>query len=417
MNKIHFIFALLFTVGTAASAQVEPAATGPRNPLPSGDLSYSARYSQSAEFGSDIGNYQISTLSGDVDYANGNERHPFSLSYGGGYTWNISGPGYAKGLFQHLFVSQGFVWRKWNAMITEDVTYTPEAPTTGFSGVAGSGEPIGVTNPSPPSSASILTVDTHVLNNVVMGTVTHQLDYARSLELGGSFGLLRFPDGNGINDNSDMAHAELSQRLNARNTLTGTYMFSAFTYPDYDFSLMVNTGMFGLTRVWTRKITTNVSAGPQWTESLNSTTPPPQVGVSVNASATYSYHFQTASVSYVRGINSGGGYLLGAESDSLSGSFSQDFGRNFTVGLTGSYRRTSGLGTDTQGQSENESIGSEIGAIQATRHLGRYLTFFAGYTALQQSSTSTVSGSVLNGLEQIVNFGVGYSPREMHLKH
>jgi hypothetical protein len=332
MKTTHLTFALLLAIATAAYGQVEPAATGPRNPLPTGDLSYSARYSQTAEFGSDLGNYQTATFSGNVDYTNGKQRHPFSLDYGGGYTLGISGPAYAQGLFQHLLVSQGFAWRKWDVMASDDVSVRPEAPTTGFSGEAGTGEPIGVTNPSPPSSESVLTVDTQVVNNVVLATAAHQLDYARSLELGGSFSVLRYPDGNGIDDNSDSAHAALSQRLNARNTLTGTYLFSAFTYPDYDFSLMVNTGMFGLTRVWTRKVTTTVSAGPQWTQSLDSNTPPPRTGVSVNASAIYSYHFETASISYLRGINSGGGYLLGAASDSIAGSFSQDSERTSLSG-------------------------------------------------------------------------------------
>jgi hypothetical protein len=415
MKSTYSILAILFTVGAAAYAQVEPAATGPRNPLPSGNLSYSAHYSQTAEFGSYLGNYQTANLSANVNYTNGKERHPFSLGYGGGYTWGISGPAYAQGFFQNLLVSQGFAWRKWDVMASDNISYRPQAPTTGFSGVAGTGEPIG--NPSPPSSQSILTVNTHVVNNTTTGEVDHQLDFARSLNSGGSYDLLRYPDGNGINTDSAMAHAGLSQRLNARNTLTATYMFSVFQYPDYDFSLMTNTGLFGIKRVWTRKITTTASAGPQWTESLDSTTPPSMLGVSINANATYSYHFQTASVTYSRGVNSGGGYLIGAESDSVSGAFSQDFGKNFTLGVSGSYRQSSGLQDGIPGQAANENITSEYGGVQATRRLGRYLTFFAGYTATQQSTTTALPGNVLNGLQQMVNFGIGYSPREMHLRH
>ena len=137
----------------------------------------------------------------------------------------------------------------------------------------------------------------------------------------------------------------------------------------------------------------------------------------MNASATYHYRFQSASLNYTRGVNSGGGYLLGAESDAVTGDFSQDFGKNLTIGLSGAYRRTSGIENTILGQSGPEIIDSEYGGVQATRRLGRYLTFFAGYTAVQQSSPSGLPTNVLHGLEQVVNFGVGYSPREMHLRH
>ena len=417
MKTTHLTFALLLTVATAASAQVEPAATGPRNPLPSGNLSYSAHYSQTAEFGTSQGNYQTSNLSADVDYTNGKERHPLRLEYGGGYTWTISGPAYQTGVFQHLFLSQGFVWHKWNVTASDDVSYRPQAPLTGFSGIPGTGEPIGVTNPSPPSSQSILTVDTHVVDNSATGEAEHQIGYATTLRAGGSYQLLRYPDGNGLNYDTQSADAGLDRRLNARNTLTASYVFSLFKYPDYDFSLMTNSGMFGFKRDWTRKISTEVSVGPQWTESPDSATPPLETGVAVNASATYHYRFQSASLNYTRGVNSGGGYLLGAESDAVTGDFSQDFGKNLTIGLSGAYRRTSGIENTILGQSGPEIIDSEYGGVQATRRLGRYLTFFAGYTAVQQSSPSGLPTNVLHGLEQVVNFGVGYSPREMHLRH
>src|ERR1035438_5965488 len=94
-------------------AQVVPEATG-RSGLPvSGSMHYTVRYGQSAEFGGGLGNWQTANVSGDLDYANGKTRRPFSMTYGGGYTWTISGPTYTTGLFQHLLLSQGFVYRKW----------------------------------------------------------------------------------------------------------------------------------------------------------------------------------------------------------------------------------------------------------------------------------------------------------------
>lgn len=416
MKTTHIIFAILLTAGTAAFAQVEPAALGPKNPLPSGDLSYAARYSESAEFGQALGDYQSATLNADLNYSNGKEHHPLVLAYGGGYNWDISGPGYSTGLFQHLFVSQEYVWHKWNVTGSDDVSYRSQAPVIGFSGEPGTGEPIGVTNPAPPSSESVLTLNTHVVDNVVNGMGSHQIGYATRLTAGGGYEILRFPDGGGYNYQTDSANAGLDQRLNARNTLTGQYQFSLFTYPAFSYKLMTNSGLFGFRREWSRKISTDVSAGPQWTESPDSPTPPLQIGLAVNATATYKYHTQSASVSFVRGVNSGGGYLTGAESNAVTGNFSKDFGKNLSLGFTGSYRNTSGLDNSLPGQAANETITSEFGGVQATRRVGRYLSFFAGYTAVEQSTTTALSGNVLNGLQQFVNFGIGYSPRETHIK-
>jgi len=405
------LLAFLFTVGAAAHAQVEPAATGPGGPPVSGNLKYSFRYSQTAEFGSSLGDWQTSNVSASVDYANSKERLPFSLDYGGGYTWTITGPSYATGLFQHLFLSQGVVWRKWNLTASDDVSYRPQAPTTGFSGIAGIGEPIGGSGPSPPSSQSILTLNTHVVNNVVNGELEHNLNYATTLSAGGSSELLRYPDNNGLAMNSQMANAGLTQRLNARNSLTGKYMFSQFSYPDYGFSFMTNSALFGFTRNWTRKVTTDVSVGPQWTGSSESTVVPSATNVAVNAAVDYHFQFVSAGLAYNRGVNGGSGYLLGAESDAVSANFSREFGRNMNIGLMGSYRRTTGL-------VNNGVINGKFGGVQATRRLGRYLTLFANYTAMDQSSSAALPVNALSELLQVIGFGIGYSPRETHLiKH
>jgi hypothetical protein len=425
MKTTHKILAFLFTVGTAAHAQVEPAATGPGVPLPSGNLNYSFHYSQSAQFGSSLGDWQTANASADVTYANSKERLPFSLTYGGGYTFTIAGPSYGTGLFQHLFLSQGIQWRKWNATVSDSVSYLPQAPTTGFSGIPGTGEPIGGPNPSPPSGQTILTLKTSVVDNAVNGQIEHNLNFATSVNAGGSSSLLRYPDGNGLNTNSLAASAGVTQRLNARNSLTARYTFSEFSYPDYSsYSLMTNSGQFGFKREWSRKITTNLSVGPQWTGSLDSTVPPTQTTVGGNASVIYQYHFVSAGLTYSRGVIGGSGFLLGAESDDVSANYSQDFGKNLTIGLSASYMRTSGLQNSPAGQPNsaaglqaNQVIDGEFGGVQVTRRLGRYLTLFAGYTATDQSSNSALPSNVLGQMLQGISFGIGYSPRETRLRH
>jgi hypothetical protein len=400
---------LFFILCAAAHAQVEPEATGPRKLSVPGNLHYALRYSQTAEFGATLDDWQTSSASGSLDYANDKAHLPFHLNYGGGYTWTIAGPAYSTGLFQRLLLSQAYVQRKWNLLVSDDVSYRPQAPTTGFSGIPGIGEPIGGSSPTPPSSELILTLNTHVVNNVVNGEYERSLSYGTTLSIGGGSELLRYPDGNGLNTNSQMANAGFIGRLNARNSLSCNYRFSQFSYPLYGFSFTTNAGLFGFKRSWNRKIATYVSAGPQWTGSSDATAIPSTTTVAADATINYRFRFVSTGLHYSRGVNGGGGYLPGGESDTVSANFSREFGKKLNVGIEGSYRRTAGL-------INNGVTNSKYGGVQASRRIGRYLSAYANYTAMDQSSSSALPANALSQLIHVVGFGIEYSPRETRLR-
>jgi hypothetical protein len=75
--------------------------------------------------------------------------------------------------------------------------------------------------------------------------------------------------------------------------------------------------------------------------------------------------------------------------------------------------RTQGLGVQS-----NQTVvtNTEFGGVSASRRLGRYFNVFANYTAIQQSSNYGLSANVVNGLSQVIGFGVAYSPRDINLK-
>ncbi|MHB1674823.1 MAG: hypothetical protein ACYCSP_11325 [Acidobacteriaceae bacterium] len=420
MKKTFQLVVFLFCFCAAAGAQAVPAATVHGLPV-SGDLHYDFNYSQMAEFSGGLGDWQMSTLSASASYANGKDRFPFSMEYGGGYIWTIAGPSYGSGLFQHMFLSQGIVGRKWNVVGSNDISYLPEAPTTGFSGIPGIGEPIGVPSPSPPSVQSILTVNTYVVANNTQAELGEKLNRTTLFSAGGSYDLFLYPDGNGINMNMTAANAGPTWQLNARNSLMGDYLYSQFSFPDYHFSMTTNAATLGFQRAWSRKITTNISAGPQWLSSSQSATMPSSLGVIVNAAVNYQFQLDSASLVYSHGVSGGAGYLLGAELDTVTANFSRGFGKKLTVGVDASYMRTASLGNNTP---ENSLLGNygvydaEFAGVQATRQLSRHISAFANYTAMAQSSSSAVAVpvNVLNGLMQLVGFGIDYSPRGRHLR-
>lgn len=404
MSKNLQLAAMLLALCPVAMAQVEPAATGPSVPLPAGKYDYSIRYAQTAEFGQSLGNWQTGAVSGSLNYSNGRERLPFSMNYGGGYNFTIAGPSYGKGLFQHLDLTQSVTGKEWNLTMGNDVSYTPEAPTLGFTGIPGIGEP--VTTPTPPIvTQSILTLNTLVLDNSSNATIERQLNYAWNMNLGGSYNLLRFPDGNGLDSGTAGATGGLSYRLSARDSLMGNYRFSKFTYPRFGFSFYTQTVFFGFQRVWTKKVSTDVTVGPQWTSSSSPSLVPSTQGVAVNAALTYRAGYNSFSTSYSRGINGGGGYLIGAESDTASANYSRLIDRALTLGFNAAYMRTAGL-------VNNGITGAKYGGAEATRRLGPYLSVFANYSLIDQSSSSLLPGNALGQRLQVVGFGLSYSPRQ-----
>ncbi len=407
------LLAFVVTVANAALAQVVPEATGPGMPV-SGTMHYDLHYSEIEYLGGSFNDSQSALFSGDIAYANFSDRLPFSFKDAGGYSWAVTGTPYEVGPFDNLSLSQGFVRRKWNLQLSDDASYRQGAPTTGFSGVAGTGEPIGGPTPPPSSSQTILTVNTRTVENSANGEFEHTLNYAISLNLGGNSELLRYPDGNGIDTDNETANAGITQRLNARNSLSYRYLFSEFSYPGSSLgqvttALMTNSALFGYERHWTRKITTNGAVGPEWVVGANSTVVPFSTRVSGNASFEDQFRFGSASLNYSHTTSGGSGFLVGGEIDSVTGGFSKEFKKKLTTELSGGYMRTSGL--STQG-----TIDGKFGAAMFTWRMSRYFTAFASYTADDQSSSSLLPSNALNQILQVISFGIGYSPREKHLE-
>jgi hypothetical protein len=442
------LLAVLILASMALRAQDAPATVGTAGSgglAVSGTLSYSLRYSEASEIDGPQGSQQQSYVSGDASYSDTNKRYPFSLQYGGGYGWFWAGPPSAGNIFQHLSLSQGATWRSWNLSASDSVSYSFQTPTTGFAGVPGTGETIGAPVSTTPTDQTILTVNTRTLDNMTTIAAGHRLDHATSLSFGGAASQLHFIDNNGQDSNTLTADASLSRRLDARDSASVSYAFSRFNFGGSVATLagapqitssQANSLQIGFNRQWNGKISTSGSIGPQWVSTSNSALVPSSTYFTASAMASELFKFGSASIYYSRGTSGGAGYMLGAEDDAVGGNFSRKAGKNMSIGITGSYMRTSALVAEqlvynAQGVlyliplSITPTTNAKFGGVQATRKLGRYWNAFANYTIVDQTSnvgvavTGTQLGyktNILNGLSQVIGFGIGYSPRELHFK-
>jgi hypothetical protein len=407
MKTTYKLLIFLIAVHGAAIAQVVPAATGPAIVPPAGrSLEYAVRYAQSAQFGVSSSSAQMSTASGSLAFVNASERDPFTLQYSGGYTWALSGPAFESGQFQRLFVTQGIDWKKWKLMLGDDASYLPQSPTTGFTGIPGIGEPIGVTGTAPASSQSILNLNSHAVENNANGSLEFDATKATAVSGGGGSVLLRFPNGDGLDTDTLSANATVLHTLNGRDSLSVTYLFLNFTYPAYLVTFETKSGLIGYQHKWTRNLETSFAAGP---ELLTSTVVPNSLDVAVNASIQYIQRFSSLGLNYTRGTNGGSGYLFGAKVNSATGNFQQQFGIDWELGLTGGFQETDDL-------TDSGTTRAIFGGAEATRRFGRDLVVFANYTASTQSSTAALPTNALNQLMNAISFGVGYSPLPKRLR-
>ena len=418
MKACSTLLAIFLIAGAAAKAQVVPAIEGPFGPPVSGILHYDLRYTQTAQFyGGSIGTEQRGAASGEMAYANSSAVLPFNVTYSGGDSWNISGPSEGgAGVFQHMLASQGIVRRDWTFKLMDDVSYMPQAPTTGFSGIPGVG---GLPPPPTPPNQPILTQNTRSVYNTVSPNFTHTFGHATSLECGASYSVQRFPDGNGLDADSVQANGQVTRKLDALNSLTGQYVYAHTSYPGYSkLTMDTHSALFGYERLWNRQFKTRVSAGPEWVESSDNLLVPASTNLTVSASATYDFRSTSAGVNYYRATTGSAGEAseVGIHNDDVNGDLTQQFGRDLTVSLTGAYMRTRGLSVQLD---KTEVTNAEYGGVSATRRLGRYFTVFANYTVISQSTNYTGSptpANIVNGLSQVLGFGIGYSPRDLHFK-
>jgi hypothetical protein len=401
MKTLLVVVVSLIVVRSGLYAQVVPEATGGAT-----NFSYFLRYSQSAHFGGSLGDWQTANASGEVEYYNGRRTTPFNLSYVGGYSWTLAGPSeYSTGFFQYLSLHQVTSIHNWKLALSDNVSYRPQAPVTGLSGIPGTGEPIVV--PPPPPNQSILTVGTYALNNLATVEGSRILNPRFTLSLGSSYDLLFYPDGNGLDTNTLAANGQLALRIDGRSSVFGEYVFSESSYPDINVRLNTNVVVAGYQREWSRHLHSEFGVGPEWINSSDPTTVPSYTLVTANAGVNYRMRNRSVFAAYNRGTGGGSGFFVGQLTDSVSGGYSCLFGRTFAAEAMGGYRRISPL-------NESGVIHSEFGAAQATWLFGRHVSVFVNYTFESQATEISVPGNVVNGPVNTVSFGTTLSPRSKH---
>jgi hypothetical protein len=407
-----------------ASAQAAPAATGTstiptlNNAPLAGQLNYSLSGSESILVGYNGGDALTSStnVSGSASFVSASQTHPLSFLYSGGYLFGES-TGQPNAIFQDFGISQEWITRHYVFLLGDQVSYLPNAPVFGLSGVPGVGDigtqPIG-TGSLPVES--ILTDYGKQVSNTAHGSATAKLSAGTSLTGFGDYTVLRFPSSNGINTDEVDGGASLNHRLDARDTIGGGYTYSNFSYQSGQ-SISVTSQEVNLQyqHVFSRQLLVAGSAGPQRTSSSE----PAVIPTSTNVAADLSLFYSAKSVHYLlsfnRGSSSGAGVLEGSLADNVNFTASRQLTRDWSGGISANYGDASSL--EKVGNA-SFTANSFYAGLQATRKLGRDFSAYGSYNVeFQSTGGPSLEVNAFNGVENVIGLGITYSPRAIQLGH
>lgn len=407
---------------TGLLAQAAPAGVGPRFfqgfqlPTVRGTLSYSLTAAERLTLGSKgtTPTYSVADFSGNIAYLSDAENKPFSLVYTGGYL-AATGGGQPSAFFNDLNVSQVLQTKHWKLTGSDVFRYLPETATTGLSGIAGIGG-LGlppITTGGSPLQQVLTRFATRIENNA-SGTVERFLTGSTSVDAGGSYSLQRFPNTSGaIESDQYSGSGGVVHRIDALNSIGGRYTYSKFAFVGVN-GTFVNQGVnLEYNRQWTRKFSSKLSVGPQRTSASKFTNQGPSLSYTADAQALYKGSRSSLGANYSRATNAGSGFTYGARTDTLGLTIDRALGPSTYASASLDYARTDSLLVLVNLPLKTRAL---IGDVQLNRALNRRVSAFCSYTAEHQTIAGNAGALAgINGLIQVIGFGVTYSPPFLQL--
>ncbi|WP_260703637.1 hypothetical protein [Edaphobacter flagellatus] len=406
------------------------AAAGPRISWLDGTVHYGLSATELLQFGYYGANNVTSTtaLSGNVGYANLSQTHPFMMLYSGGVLIGQGGQGTTT--FQNIALSQSLVKGRWILGVNDSFSYLPQSPTAGVSGIAGVGQigTVPIQGPSYGPTGGVLTYSGNRIGNTVGGDIERLLTGRTSISGQGSWSVLHFIDDNaGLDTTTTTGQVALNHRFDLRNSASLSGVYSTYNttglfqnlpgFPRNNVTYQTKGLNATYQRMWTRSLSTNISAGPQWISSSAAQLVPNRLNAYVDAGLNYNRELTNYGIHYNHGVNAGSGTFAGAEADSISASVNHTFNRYWAASAWVNYTRTTGLlVTAPGGVATNGAVNTEYGTIQVTHGFTRTISGYVSYSAQNQDvNSSLASQNIFSGLSHTVGFGVSWTPRSTRL--
>lgn len=398
-------------VGTGSAVGTGPTTGFGARPL-AGNFNYSLNASElisTGYYGS--GTFLTTNLSGNAVYRSQSDRHPFDLAYSGGVL--IQNSGQPTTTYQSLSLSQSLRTKNWNFNLQDIVSYLPQSPVSGLSGIPGVGD-LGI-SPVPVGTQAGIGILTNYgprVSNTVTGSASRYLTSHLSAQLSAYQDVQQFIGDNSneaLNNSGEGGSAGLTYRFDQRNNLFGNYNYSRFSFNSAYGTFVSQSVVIGYARQWTRRFSTSAYAGPQF-ESSSSGLFASTTQVAAGAGAAYLGRNTNYTLNFTRGTNNGSGVIPGSFSNQVTAGASRTFRRIYNLAGNVGYSRVSSLPGFQAFVYSSQGVSA---SGQVARALSRRFYGYGSYT-VEEQSFGQVTGpatNAFNGVYQIFAIGVSYSPR------
>jgi hypothetical protein len=367
-----------------------------------------------------------SYIVGNVSLLEAWSNSQLSLNYsGGGFFSTDSTQG--NGHFHLLGLNQDFHWRRWRLLFLDQFSYLPQTPfglggETGIS-LPGVGGPLG--SPLPglggsflPNQTILTSFGTRYSNSITTQAV-YEVSARGSINVAGSYGILRFLEPGNIDNNDYIANIGYDYALGKKDTLGVLYRFSAFRYTGNFQGLDDHVAQLSYGRKITGRLALRLAGGVEYTDfhvPIGNATH--SIGESVNATLNYATARNDLTLTYVRGVSGGSGVQLGSNTNEIQAAVTRRLSREWQGRFHSGYARNGSLGNPTAGQTLQTFNSYYIGG-GLNRPLGRDARLSLAYTAQIQVSNQAVCANGTcnkNYTQHQINLGFSWHARPFVLR-
>jgi hypothetical protein len=295
------------------------------------------------------------------------------------------------GFFQQLGASQTFQWARWQLQFFDQFSYLPESEF-GFGGGTGLGLPGGGVSPGVPPTGigsgigqSLFTAEGPRYSNNFTTQAIYQLSPRASMNVSGTYGILRFVDSGNINDDNAGASVGYNYQLSKEDTIGLVYRYNRFSYVGLDQTIGDHSFNLAYGKQITGRLALRIFGGPDVTTfAVPVGTTTKEISGSGGASISYAINRGALGLSYNHGVTAGSGVYAGAETDQITASVSRNLTRVWSVhGNLGFAKNRSIVASASENSYDSVSVGGGI-----SRPLGPNANFALAYTANLQTTGS-----------------------------
>lgn len=317
---------------------------------------------------------------------------------GGGFVSSDSSLG--NGQFHQLSTAYHLDLRRWQLLFLEQFSYLPESgfgfgATTALA-IPGIGGSLGVSLPNLQAgyvpNQSILSATGPRYSSVSGAQLTYLLSPRSAITVGAAYGILRFVNGNSLDDDNPILSAGYSYQITKYDSIGVVYRFAAFQYLANPQAIGDHAAQLAYGRKITGRLSLELFGGPEYSSvrvpisGQRSRT----VG-SGGATLLYGIPRGQLTVSYISGVTGGSGIFTGAVSNVVSANFGHSLTRVWQGGIDCGYARSSAL-LNTVGQTPVHYNSWYAGA-GVSRPFGRDVHLSLGYRAqIEQANQAVCSG-------------------------